>query len=157
VILTRDTLPRRRFAGPVVLDLLLRDALVGEARVKLHPREFELLWRLSDCPGEAVGRTALLREVWGLEDRAGSKTVEVHICRLRTKLGRFGTAWIVATHPDGGYFLDAEAGTSLTSFRGSDGDELDSYVRIGDDVVSRQEVEGAHGVSRKRSRRDRVE
>lgn len=153
----QDTMPRCRFAGPVVLDLLLRDALVRETPVRLHPREFELLWRLSESPGRPVDRTTLLREVWQLEDRPGTKTLEVHVCRLRAKLGKFGAAWIVATHPDGGYFLDTEVGTRLMSFPASGGDTLDSYARIGDDMVTRQQVEGVHGISRKRSRRGRSE
>src|SRR5688572_28576566 len=45
-------LPRLRAAGPLTLDLLHRDARAGERWLALHPREFELLWRLAERPGE---------------------------------------------------------------------------------------------------------
>jgi DNA-binding response OmpR family regulator len=57
-------LPRRRRIGPLWLDLIHRDARRGPAWLNLHPREFELLWRLADSPGVAVSRCELLSQVW---------------------------------------------------------------------------------------------
>ena len=59
------SLPRHRRIGPVLLDLLHRDACLdtgGAQRrwLALHPREFALLWRLADAPGERVPRERLL-------------------------------------------------------------------------------------------------
>lgn len=99
----RDTLPRRRDLGPLTLDLLHRDARAGERWLTLHPREFALLWRLSERPGERVTRRRLLREVWRLEVEPGTNRVEVHVSRLRAKLAAAGIADLVQTDPRGGY------------------------------------------------------
>jgi len=102
-----DSLPRRRAAGPLTLDLLHRDARAGERWLALHPREFALLWRLAERPGERVARTTLLREVWRLEFEPGTNSVEVHVSRLRAKLATSGVAGLVETDPRGGYRLAA--------------------------------------------------
>jgi hypothetical protein len=99
----RDSLPRRRDIGPLTLDLLHRDARAGERWLALHPREFALLWRLSERPGERVTRARLLREVWRLEYEPGTNSVEVHVSRLRAKLAAAGIADLVQTDPLGGY------------------------------------------------------
>jgi DNA-binding response OmpR family regulator len=50
-------------------------------------REFELLRFLSSRPGRVFTRNALLREVWGYDFFGGTRTVDVHVRRLRSKLG----------------------------------------------------------------------
>ena len=99
----REILPRRRELGSVTLDLLHRDARAGGRWLALHPREFELLWRLAERPGERVSRARLLREVWRLDFDPGTNSVEVHISRLRTKLAAAGINGLVETDPQGGY------------------------------------------------------
>jgi two-component system OmpR family response regulator len=101
----RDSLPRRRAIGPLTLDLLHRDARVDERWLALHPREFALLWRLGDRPGERVSRNRLLREVWRIEFDPGTNSVEVHVSRLRAKLAAAGAGGLVETDPAGGYRL----------------------------------------------------
>jgi DNA-binding response OmpR family regulator len=101
------SLPRRRAAGPLTLDLLHRDARTGNRWLALHPREFALLWRLAERPGERVSRATLLREVWRLEFEPGTNSVEVHVSRLRAKLAAAGVAGLVETDPAGGYRVAA--------------------------------------------------
>jgi len=101
----RECLPRRREVGPLTLDLLHRDAHTGQGWLALLPREFELLWRLSDRPGERVSRARLLREVWRIDFEPGTNSVEVHVSRLRSKLAEAGIERLVETDPDGGYRL----------------------------------------------------
>jgi len=96
-------LPRLRAAGPITLDLLHRDARADERWLALHPREFALLWRLAERPGEAVSRATLLREVWRIEFEPGTNSVEVHVSRVRTKLALAGIHGLVETEPLGGY------------------------------------------------------
>jgi len=96
-------LPRQRSAGPLTLDLFHRDARAGERWLALHPREFALIWRLAERPGEPVGRATLLREVWRLDFEPGTNSVEVHVSRLRAKLALAGIHGLVETHPGGGY------------------------------------------------------
>ena len=50
-------------------------------------KEFELLKFLAQHPGRVYTRSALLREVWGYDFYGGTRTVDVHIRRLRSKLG----------------------------------------------------------------------
>jgi DNA-binding response OmpR family regulator len=50
-------------------------------------KEFELLKFLAQHPGRVFTRGALLREVWGYDFYGGTRTVDVHIRRLRAKLG----------------------------------------------------------------------
>lgn len=105
VAAAREVLPRRRTLGTLSLDLLHRDARAGRGWLSLHPREFELLWRLAERPGERVSREQLLREVWRLDFEPGTNTVEVHVSRLRAKLAAAGITGLVETDPQGGYRL----------------------------------------------------
>lgn len=103
-----DTLiPRFRDAGDVTLDLFHRDGRVEDRWLGLHPREFELLWRLAEQPGERLTRQQLLADVWRITFEPETNSVAVHVARVRAKLQPFGLARMLATHPDGGYFLDA--------------------------------------------------
>lgn len=99
----RESLPRRREVGPLMLDLFHRDARAGQRWLALHPREFGLLWRLAQRPGERVSRARLLRDVWRLDFEPGTNSVEVHVSRLRAKLAAAGVAGLVETDPQGGY------------------------------------------------------
>lgn len=104
--------PARRHAGRLVLDLLTRDARIEGRRLRLHPREFALLWRLSDCPGAPVTRRALLRDVFDLSFDPGTNRLAVHVCRLRKKLAWAGLANLLATVPgEGGYRLIVSEGS----------------------------------------------
>ena len=102
-------LPRYRRVGPVMLDLLHRDASVQGRWLALHPREFALLWRLADAPGQRVPREHLLRDVWRLAHIPETNSLEVHVSRLRAKLASAKAAWLVETDPRGGYRLAQHA------------------------------------------------
>lgn len=98
-------LPRWRTIGALTLDLFHRDARCAARWLALHPREFALLWRLADCPGELVTRGQLLRDVWRLAHEPETNSVEVHVSRLRAKLAATGGEGLVLTDPRGGYRL----------------------------------------------------
>lgn len=105
VAAANECLPRRLQAGPLTLELFHRDARIGRSWLALHPREFALLWRLAERPGELVSRALLLRDVWRLEFEPGTNSVEVHVSRLRAKLVSAGVEGLVVTGPEGGYRL----------------------------------------------------
>lgn len=105
LMLRAQALPRQRRLGPLLLDLFHRDARVAGRWLALHPREFALLWRLADRPGERVPRELLLRDVWRLSHVPATNSLEVHVSRLRAKLAVAGAAWLVETDPRGGYRL----------------------------------------------------
>ena len=133
--------PRQLLAGPVLLDLFHRDGCVHDSWMqgagshglgphgtwlRLHPREFGLLWRLAESPRTALTRATLLRDVWRLHHDPPTNTLEVHIFRLRQKLAAFGVDRLVVTDPAGGYRLEADA-RPVVPVR----EALDSYVLIG--------------------------
>lgn len=100
-------IPRFREAGEVTLDLLHRDGRVEARWLALHPREFSLLWRLASEPGKRVSRRQLLADVWRIQFEPETNSLAVYVARVRAKLKTFGLSHILATHPDGGYYLDA--------------------------------------------------
>ncbi|MDN3646445.1 winged helix-turn-helix domain-containing protein [Pontixanthobacter aestiaquae] len=107
--LTADgMLPRFLKAGDIRLDLFHRDASVGGSWIGLHPREFEVLWRLAETPDVVVSRTRLLKDVWRLNHDPETNRVEVNISRIRSKLHPFRLSWMVRTSDAGGYFLTTE-------------------------------------------------
>lgn len=110
-VIDRPNAARRR-VGRLLLDLLTRDARVEGRRLRLHPREFALLWRLSELPGAPVTRRTLLRDVFDLSFDPGTNRLAVHVCRLRKKLALVGLASLLATASgEGGYRLIVSDGS----------------------------------------------
>ena len=72
--------------GPLRLWEGQRRVELGEQPVDLTPTEFELLRHLMRRPGHVFGRETLLREVWGYDTEVDSRTVDVHVQRLRAKI-----------------------------------------------------------------------
>jgi DNA-binding response OmpR family regulator len=101
------SLPRQRWHGRLMLDLLAREAWADGQPLGLHPREFALLWRLLDQPGQAVTKATLLREVWHLTFQPETNSLAVHVSRLRGKLALAGLGHLVQTDGAGGYCLAA--------------------------------------------------
>jgi DNA-binding response OmpR family regulator len=110
-------MPRFIEAGDVTLDLFHRDGRVEDCWLHLHPREFKMLWRLATKPGQRLTRKELLAEVWRIDQEPQTNSVAVHVSRVRRKLDQFGLGWMLVTHPDGGYYLDAPPGPSVFRFR----------------------------------------
>ena len=68
-----------------------RHAVHADGReITLTLKEFSLLTRLMERPGQVFSREQLLATVWGYEYEGGTRTVDVHIQTLRSKLGRCG-------------------------------------------------------------------
>jgi DNA-binding response OmpR family regulator len=101
-------IPRFREAGEVTLDLFHRDGRIADRWLAFHPREFALVWRLAEHPGERMTRRQLLAEVWRIHIDPETNSVAVHVARVRAKLEPFGLSRLIATHPQGGYFLDTQ-------------------------------------------------
>ncbi len=73
--------------GEVVIDEGAYTAKVRSRTLDLTFKEFELLKYLAQHPGRVFTRAQLLQEVWGYDYFGGTRTVDVHIRRLRAKLG----------------------------------------------------------------------
>jgi DNA-binding response OmpR family regulator len=74
-------------AGDVVIDEGTYSARVRGQMLDLTYKEFELLKYLAQHPGRVFTRAQLLQEVWGYDYFGGTRTVDVHVRRLRAKLG----------------------------------------------------------------------
>jgi DNA-binding response OmpR family regulator len=74
-------------AGDVVVDEITYSAKVRGRTLDLTYKEFELLKFLAQHPGRVFTRAQLLQEVWGYDYFGGTRTVDVHVRRLRAKLG----------------------------------------------------------------------
>ena len=73
--------------GPLMLNLETYEAVVDGAPINLTYMEYELLKFLAQHPGRVFTREVLLSRVWGYEYFGGARTVDVHVRRLRAKLG----------------------------------------------------------------------
>jgi DNA-binding response OmpR family regulator len=73
--------------GPVELDTVVRKVRLHGTELKLPPKEIAVLARLMRHAGSAVPRTELMRDVWGEAAAEGSRTLDVHVGTLRSRLG----------------------------------------------------------------------
>ena len=107
----RRSLPREQApllrCGEIAVDRARHLVTVQNAAVSLTLKEFELLCLFMENPGLVFTRDQLLRSVWGAEFIGESRTVDVHIGTLRTKLGQAGKH--IATVRGVGYKLERES------------------------------------------------
>ncbi|MGH2739089.1 MAG: winged helix-turn-helix transcriptional regulator [Actinomycetota bacterium] len=73
--------------GPVTISVETYQVNAGGRPLDLTYKEFELLRYLAQHPGRVFSRAQLLQEVWGYDFYGGTRTVDVHVRRLRAKLG----------------------------------------------------------------------
>ena len=74
--------------GGVLIDLAAHEVSVGGRMVTLTHQEFSLLRFLATHRGRVFSRQQLLERVWGVDYYGGSRTVDIHVRRLRMKLGK---------------------------------------------------------------------
>lgn len=84
--------PRRLTYGPIAIDLDRHLVTVDGRTVALTAKEFLLLQYLVERPGRVLSRHVLLTDVWGYHYTGGTRTVDVHIRRLREKIPMLATA-----------------------------------------------------------------
>lgn len=88
----------------LIIDLDSYSAKIAGRSLDLTFKEFELLRYLNENPGRVFTREQLLSEVWGYDYFGGTRTVDVHVRRLRAKLGEHES--IIGTVRNVGYRLD---------------------------------------------------
>lgn len=93
----------RLAAGPLVLDKGVHCLYVEDATVNLAPTEFRLLAFFLEHKGRVFSREEILRGAWKRNIHAGSRTVDVHVRRLRQILEPFGCADMIQTVRSFGY------------------------------------------------------
>ncbi len=116
--LTRAALPENMAnqeiqAAGIVIDEDSYTARVHGAVLNLTYKEFELLKYLAQHPGRVFTRAQLLNEVWGYDYYGGTRTVDVHIRRLRAKLGSEHES-LISTVRNVGYRLAAPKNAAET-------------------------------------------
>ena len=82
-----DPSAREIRTGEVVIDESSYTAKIKGRALDLTFKEFELIKYLAQHPGRVFTRAQLLQEIWGYDYFGGTRTVDVHIRRLRAKLG----------------------------------------------------------------------
>ena len=81
----------------LVINLDSYELLIDGHRVDTPPKELELLYHLAASPNRVFTRNQLLDEVWGFDYFGDSRTVDVHIKRLREKLEGVSNQWRLKT------------------------------------------------------------
>jgi two-component system, OmpR family, alkaline phosphatase synthesis response regulator PhoP len=80
--------------GSLVIDTARREVTIHGAPLELTVREYELLAFLAAHPHRAFSRAALISTVWADDYDGGARTVDVHVRRVRSKLGPSMAAWL---------------------------------------------------------------
>lgn len=99
--------PALLFQGDIRLDTSEHQATVNGCPVELTLKEFALLRLFLEHPGQVFSREQLLEQIWGTEYFGESRTVDVHIGTLRTKLGDSGA--LIRTVRGVGYRMERKA------------------------------------------------
>jgi two-component system alkaline phosphatase synthesis response regulator PhoP len=89
--------------GSLEIDLDGHMVTLAGKEIGLRPKEFDLLTLLASNPGKVFGREMLLERVWGYDYHGASRTVDVHIQRLRKKLKQDEANPFIITVPLVGY------------------------------------------------------
>ena len=95
--ITADTKARRLVFDKMTIDMDSFELTVNGKRVDTPPKEMELLFYLASSPNRVYTRNQLLDEVWGFDYFGDSRTVDVHVKRLREKLEGVSEKWCLKT------------------------------------------------------------
>jgi DNA-binding response OmpR family regulator len=85
----------------LILNMATYQARLGGHPIDLTYMEYELLRFFATHPGRAWNREQLLQRVWGYDYFGGARTVDVHVRRLRAKLGEERASWITTVRSVG--------------------------------------------------------
>ena len=104
-----DTKKRLQF-DKLVINLDSYELLVDGKQIDTPPKELELLYHLAATPNRVYTRNQLLDEVWGFDYFGDSRTVDVHIKRLREKVEDVSDQWALKTVWGVGYKFEVKQG-----------------------------------------------
>jgi DNA-binding response OmpR family regulator len=111
-------------AGGLVIDARGFQATLGGAPLDLTYQEFQLLRFLVSHPNQAFSREQLLARVWGWDYYGGSRTVDIHVRRIRAKLGHPLATWLTTIRHVGyrwtPYAADTLAAPGVRRFEAND-------------------------------------
>jgi two-component system phosphate regulon response regulator PhoB len=95
-------------AGPIVLDRQRHHVSIDDESLELAPTEFRLLAFFLENQGRVFSRNELLMRAWSANVKAGDRTVDVHVRRLRQQLERYRCEDMIQTVRGFGYRLRAD-------------------------------------------------
>ncbi len=95
--LTGEPKARRLTFDKLIIDMDAFELTVDGKKVEAPPKEMELLYYLASSPNRVYTRNQLLDEVWGFDYFGDSRTVDVHVKRLREKLEGVSESWTLKT------------------------------------------------------------
>ena len=99
---------KRLVFDKLVIDMDAFELVVDGKKVDAPPKEMELLFYLASTPNRVYTRNQLLDEVWGFDYFGDSRTVDVHVKRLREKLENVSDKWSVKTVWGVGYKFETK-------------------------------------------------
>jgi DNA-binding response OmpR family regulator len=107
VVLKRGGQANMLSAGDLLINMDAHQVYLGGKPVDFTYKEFELLKMIAATPGRAYSREELLRSVWGYDYFGGTRTVDVHIRRIRAKIEGART-YVETVHGFGYRFVSVE-------------------------------------------------
>ena len=105
--LSAEKKTRRLVFDKLIIDMDAFELTIDGKKVDAPPKEMELLYYLASSPNRVYTRNQLLDEVWGFDYFGDSRTVDVHIKRLREKLEGVSENWSLKTVWGVGYKFEA--------------------------------------------------
>ena len=105
---TTEKKARRLVFDKLIIDMDAFELTVDGKKVDTPPKEMELLYYLASSPNRVYTRNQLLDEVWGFDYFGDSRTVDVHVKRLREKLEGVSDKWNLKTVWGVGYKFEVE-------------------------------------------------
>ncbi|MCE7055447.1 response regulator transcription factor [Algoriphagus sp. AGSA1] len=94
--------------GDLSIDLDKSQVTKQGTEINLTPREYQILKRLAQNPGEIVLKKELIQAIWGTNMEANTNTIEVYINFLRNKIDKPYSTQTIKTKVGYGYYLDAQ-------------------------------------------------
>ena len=112
-VLRRSEIPddtkKRLVFDKLVINLDSYELIVDGKKIDTPPKEMELLYHLAASPNRVFTRNQLLDEVWGFDYFGDSRTVDVHVKRLREKVEGVSDQWALKTVWGVGYKFELKA------------------------------------------------
>ena len=103
-----DDAPEKLSLDNLVIDKQAYDLVIKGKRVDAPPKEIELLYFLASSPNRVFTRAQLLDDVWGFDYFGDTRTVDVHVKRLREKLEGVSDKWELKTVWGVGYKFETK-------------------------------------------------
>ena len=111
-VLRRSEIPedthKRLTFDKLIIDLDSYELIVDGKKIDTPPKELELLYHLASTPNRVYTRNQLLDEVWGFDYFGDSRTVDVHVKRLREKVENVSDQWALKTVWGVGYKFEVK-------------------------------------------------